>query len=94
MTPLEFDSSTQRWNAERSERCRPVWDGKSGVVAGDQRAGDDEHKSRTRCEYREAMVRAIVRCGEGFQMFTPGQSNYLPSFARRDSRGRLSPLEQ
>ena len=71
MTPLEFDSSTQRWNAEGSEGCRPVGDGKSGVVAGNERAGDDEHKSRTRYEDSKAMVRAIVRCGEGLQLLTP-----------------------
>jgi len=71
MAPLELYSSMQWGNAEGSEGCRPVGDGEAGIVAGNERTSDDEHESRARYEDSEAVVRAIVGCGEGLQWFTP-----------------------
>jgi hypothetical protein len=71
MTPFILDSAMQRWNIEGTEGSWPVGDGQAGIVAGDERTGNDENKSRARGEDSEAMVRAIVRCGEGLQRFTP-----------------------
>ena len=45
--------------------------GESGIFAGNERTSDDENESRARYEDSEAVVRAIVRCGEGLQRFTP-----------------------
>ena len=68
MAPFVFDSTVERRNVERTEGSWPVGNGEAGIVAGDERTGNDENKSRARREDSKAMVRAIVRCGEGFQI--------------------------
>jgi hypothetical protein len=71
MAPLKLYSSTQRWDAEGTEGSGPVGDGEAGVVAGDERPGNDKDKGRAGYEDGEAMVRAIVWCGDGLQALTP-----------------------
>jgi hypothetical protein len=71
MAPFIFDSTVQGRNVERSEGSGPVGDGEARIIAGDQRTGNDENKSRARGEDSEAVVRAIVWCGQGLQRFTP-----------------------
>jgi len=56
---------------ERAERGRPVGDGESGIVAGDQCSGDDEEKRPAGENDREAVQLAIIRSGDGFQSRAP-----------------------
>ena len=56
---------------ERAERSRPVGDGESGVVAGDQGSGDDKEKRPAGEDDGEAVKAAIVSCGDGFQSWAP-----------------------
>jgi len=69
MAPLELNSTVQWRDTEGSEGCRPVRDGESGIVAGNERTSDDEHESCARYEDSEAVVRAIIRCCERLQQF-------------------------
>jgi len=67
MAPLVPDSAMQGRNGERSERCGPVWDGQSGVVAGDQGPGNQKNECCAGYEYGVAVERAIVGCEDSFQ---------------------------
>ncbi len=74
----------QRWNVEGAEGSWPVRNREPRVVAGDERACNDQNKSRARCEDSEAVMRAIVGCSERLQWITPCIDRQLPSFARLD----------
>ena len=52
---------------EGSEGGGPVGDRESGVVARDQGSGNDEQEYPAGEEDREAVMRAVVRCGQGLQ---------------------------
>ncbi len=54
-----------------SERGRPVGNGQAGVVAGDERSGNDQKKSPAGEHDREPMMPAIVGCRDGFQSSAP-----------------------
>ena len=69
---------------EGSEGSGPVGDGESGVVARDQGSGDDEQEYPAGEEDREAVMRAVVRCGQGLQNGAPslpliGMIGFVPS---------------
>ena len=71
MAPLVLNPSVQRWNVERAEGGWPVWNGETGIVAGDERARNDQDESRACGEDSKGVVRAIVRCGERLQWLAP-----------------------
>jgi hypothetical protein len=52
---------------EGTEGGRPVGNRQAGIVAGNKRSGDDEDKSGTSGEDREAMQSAMVRDFDAFQ---------------------------
>ncbi len=61
MRVLVLDSAYHgRQLIERSERGGPVGDREAGVVAGDQRAGDDEKKRGPGDNYDKPMIGRIV----------------------------------
>jgi hypothetical protein len=45
---------------ERTEGSGPIGYGHAGIVAGDQRAGDDQQKRSPSQDYDESMVRRVV----------------------------------
>jgi hypothetical protein len=68
MGVLELYAAHQSWNfVERSEGSRPVWNREPGIVAGDQRAGDDEKEGPAGKNDSKAVESAIVRGCDGFQ---------------------------
>ena len=52
---------------QRTERSGPIGDGKAGIIAGDERTGNDEQKSHRRRKDGKTMVGPVVRYGNGLQ---------------------------
>jgi len=56
-------SACKRRNAiERSERSRPIGNGKSGVVTGNERAKDNEAENPASGKHSEAVMPRVIRC--------------------------------
>ena len=68
---------------QRSERCWPVGNRQPGVIAGHQRAGNDEEKSGPGQDYGEAMMCRIV--GDVTRSRRQNGSYNVPSAQSEDS---------
>src|SRR5215470_8577317 len=55
----------------RAERCWPVGDGKSCIIAGDERSGHNQNKRDARREHGKSVKATIVCRGDGLQSETP-----------------------
>ena len=44
-----------------AETCRPVRDGQSGIVAGDQPAGNDQQQGQRGNKHGKAMLGGVIR---------------------------------
>ena len=75
MTPLVFHSAIQDGNTERSERSWPVGDRKAGVIAGDERSGNDQQKRGAGHKGGENVVRTVVGCLDGFQKIASNEES-------------------
>jgi hypothetical protein len=63
MGVLESNAAYHVWHlVERAEGSRPIGNGETRIVAGDQSPGNDEHKRGGSRKYSEAVQPAIVRC--------------------------------
>src|SRR6266478_639136 len=72
MAVLESNAAYHvRHLVERTERSRPIGNGETRIVAGDQGSGNDEHKRGRSREYSETVQRTIVPCGNGLQRRLP-----------------------
>ena len=93
MGVLKFYAADQmRDLVERTERSRPIGDGEAGIIAGHQRAGNDEKKGHHRRKDGEAMVGPVVRHGNGLQKRLLGA--YVAPASCRLSRGHLAPARR
>jgi hypothetical protein len=69
---LKLDSADQFRNfVPRAERGRPIRHREPGVVAGDQRTGNDEKKCPAGEYYGEPVMPTVVRYFNGFQSSAP-----------------------
>ena len=81
MSVLESDAAHHmRDLVERTERGWPIGNRETGIVAGDQGSGNDQHKRGGGGKYSEAVQPAIVRCWNGLQ-------TRLPWFCREQRSG-------
>ena len=61
MSVLKLHASHHGWQPpERTERCWPVGNRQAGIVAGDQRTGNDQQKRRSGERQGEAMVGLVI----------------------------------
>ncbi len=85
MAMLEFHAADHvRHLVKGTEGGGPIWNGQSGVIAGNQRTRNDKQKGHAGREDGESVESAIVRCGNGLQSVLLGPVN-RGSFRRSSS---------